>query len=303
MGRGGAYSLRVLHIWNTAGVASVIAKYMDRILGTESLVVHRKAFDRYGVTTYGELWDCGAKVFALRCLLLARRFDIIHVHSLDKLVPFLKILYPGKPVILHYHGNDIRNKWSLKRKYWSKADAILYSTPDLLNHETPKLAVYLPNPVDTDLFHKFPDTFRKSRTALAFKYHLDIDKANSYAKKYGLSIEFLERNIPHNKMPEILNKYEYYIDQTQIPSLSKTALEALACGLKVIRWDGEIIEGLPEEHKPENVVISLVKLIKELTNGTIDISIISSADRRYGQCSDRWSKCSPLDLMGKTEAV
>ena len=34
-------SLRVLHIWNTAGVASVIAKYMDRILGTRSLVVYR----------------------------------------------------------------------------------------------------------------------------------------------------------------------------------------------------------------------------------------------------------------------
>jgi len=257
-------SLRVLHIWNTAGVASVIAKYMDRILGTRSLVVYRRAFDRYGVTTYGELWDCGAKVFALRCLLLARKFDLIHVHSFDKLVPYLKLLYPSKPIVLHYHGTDIRGKWLQKQKYQSKADAILYSTPDLLNHETPKLAVYLPNPVDTDLFYKFPGIFQKPKTALAFKYQLDMDKANRYAKKYGLSIEFLERNIPYRKMPEILNKYEYYIDQTQIPSLSKTALEALACGLKVVRWDGEIVEGLPEEHRPENVIRRLIEVYSSI---------------------------------------
>lgn len=35
--------------------------------------------------------------------------------------------------------------------------------------------------------------------------------------------------------------------------LSKTALEALACGLKVITWKGKIIEGLPPENHPENV--------------------------------------------------
>jgi hypothetical protein len=60
--------MRVLHVCNTAGVASVIAKYMDRLFGTESLVVWRKVFDPYGLTTYGELWDCGAKEFALKCL-------------------------------------------------------------------------------------------------------------------------------------------------------------------------------------------------------------------------------------------
>jgi glycosyltransferase involved in cell wall biosynthesis len=264
MGRGGMHSLRVLHIWNTAGVASVIAKYMDRILCTRSLVVHRRAFDRYGVTTYGELWDCDAKVFALRCLLLARKFDLIHVHSFDKLVPYLKLLYPSKPIVLHYHGTDIRGKWLQKQKYWSKADAILYSTPDLLNHETPKLAVYLPNPVDTDLFHEFPGVPRKSRTALAFQYLLDRDKANKYAQKHGLSVEFIDRSIPHVEMPETLNRYEYYIDRTQIPSLSKTALEALACGLKVVRWDGEVVEGLPEEHKPENVIRRLIEVYNSI---------------------------------------
>ena len=28
------------------------------------------------------------------CLPLARKFDLVHVHSFDKLVPYLKLLYP-----------------------------------------------------------------------------------------------------------------------------------------------------------------------------------------------------------------
>ncbi|MEM2570083.1 MAG: hypothetical protein QXT67_09145 [Candidatus Bathyarchaeia archaeon] len=256
--------MRILHIWNTAGVASVIAKFMDRLFGTKSLVVHRRAFDPFGVTTYGELWDCGAKTFALKCLILARKFDIIHIHSIDKLIPYLKFLYPNKPIILHYHGSDIRGKWLMKRKYWDKADAILYSTPDLINDETPKKAIYIPNPVDTDLFYPLYINKRKIRSAMAFNYHLDTNKAVYYAKKYGLSLDILERSIPYENMPNKLNEYEYYVDQTEIPSLSKTALEALACGLKVIRWDGEIIEGLPEEHKPENVAQKIWEIYREM---------------------------------------
>jgi len=129
---------------------------MDKLFDTKSLVVHRKAFDRFGVTTYGELWGCGAKMFALRCLLLARKFDILHVHSFDKIVPFLKLFYPRKPIILHYHGTDIRGKWLQKMKYWSKADIVLCSTPDLLDNKISKLASYQPNPVDTDLFRVLP---------------------------------------------------------------------------------------------------------------------------------------------------
>ena len=256
--------MRVLHVWNTAGVGSVIAKYMDRLFGTESLVVHRRVFDPYGFTAYGELWDCGAKMFALKCLWLARKFDVVHVHSFDKLVPFLKFFYPWKPVVLHYHGSDIRGEWSLKQKYWSKADVVLYSTLDLLDAETPKQAIYMPNPVDTELFHNFSKRYQKSNSALAFHYHLDQTKADRYAQNYRLFMKILERNIPYKKIPEKFNRYEYYIDRTEIPSLSKTALEALACGLKVIRWDGELVEKLPTEHKPENIAKKIWKIYQEV---------------------------------------
>jgi len=258
------FTMKILHIWNTAGVASVIAKYMDRILGTRSLVVYRRVFDRYGVTTYGELWDCGAKVFALRCLLLARKFDLVHVHSFDKLVPYLKLLYPSKPIVLHYHGTDIRGKWLQKQKYWSKADAILYSTPDLFNDDTPENAIYMPNPVDVDLFYPLSESRRRPNSALAFNYHLDVNKVISYTQKYGLSLDILERNIPYKEMPKKLNEYEYYIDQTELPSISKTALEALACGCKVITWKGEIVKELPLQNRPENVVEQIYNVYQKV---------------------------------------
>jgi len=50
--------MKILHIGNTAGVGSVIAKHMYKLFSSESLVLHTWASDPYGFTTYGELWDC-----------------------------------------------------------------------------------------------------------------------------------------------------------------------------------------------------------------------------------------------------
>ena len=52
----------------------------------------------------------------------------------------------------------------------------------------------------------------------------------------------------------MLNRCEYCIDRTSPESLSKTVLEALACGLKVLRWDCSVVSGLPEYYRPERVV-------------------------------------------------
>ncbi|MEM2621222.1 MAG: hypothetical protein QXN22_08190 [Thermofilaceae archaeon] len=263
--------MRILHIWNTAGVASIIAKYMDRLFGTKSLVIHRAAFDPYGFTTYGELWNCGAKSFALRSLLKARNFDIIHVHYFDKIVPYLKLLYPDKPIILHYWGDDIRGKWREKQKYWEKADAVLYAAPDLLGEGAPKHAIYVPCPVDTEIFYPRP-VKPKPNSAFHFSYNAD-DLATDYAKRYGLELTIYDRKkhgpIPHLKLPEILCQYEYYIDVKRscgrlIHGIGKTGREALACGLKVITWEGKIIEGLPRENYPEEVASRVFAIYKSI---------------------------------------
>lgn len=258
--------MKILHIWNTAGVASTLAKFMDRIFGTQSAVMYRKAFDRFGYTIYGELLDCGAKEFVIRALLRTLKYDIIHVHSLDKLIPLIRLLNPRKPIVLHYHGSDIRGRWKEKRRYWSQPNTVvLVSTPDLLEG-APNEVIYLPNPVDTDLFHPDHSIYRKPRSALAFRCYIDEAKVRAYAEAYGLELTILERKYPYLEMPKILSSYEYFIDKTELPSMSKTGLEALACGTKVIRWDGEIVARLPDEHKPENVVGKLYSIYVMLQN-------------------------------------
>jgi|Deesub1362B_J571_1020462.scaffolds.fasta_scaffold07581_2 hypothetical protein len=261
--------MRVLHIWNTAGVASTLAKWQKKLFGWDTWVVTRKNFDKFGLTIYGETWNTLAKVFKAKILLLSRKYDIIHVHSLDEIVPLLKKIYRKKPVVLHYHGTDIRNLWKEKSNRWSKADLLLVSTPDLLER-APKHAIYLPSPIDTDLFK--PLRLHNDNTALYIEYNAR-DLAEFYAEKYGLKLTIHDRSsdpIPYSQMSKFLNEFSWYIDTRRdkngnlLKNLSKTALEALACGLKVIEWDGKILNELPDNHKPEQVVKKLRDLYLEI---------------------------------------
>lgn len=262
---------RVLHICNTAGVASVLAKYMDKYCGTESMVYTRKALDPYGLTMYGEVLDCGAWRFAWKMLWKARKFSLVHVHDFDKLLPWLRMAYKHKPLVMHYHGSRIRFKWRERRTFWQFADAVLYSTKDLAEG-APSDAMYFPNPVDTELFRPVPECLKQPCSALSMDKDLDRVLAEKYAEKYGLKLTVQALGVPHCEMPRLLSRFEYYIDTKRIEGghgLSKTALEALACGVKVIDWKGEVVERLPPMHHPKASVELLHVLYKGLVAGKL----------------------------------
>lgn len=188
------------------------------------------------------------------------------------MVKMIKTLFPWKKIIIHYHGTDIRGGWNDMRKYWEPADSILVSTLDLLEG-APEKAIYLPNTVDTDIFKPILGLMKPNTALFFFIQRTDIQEksalcssienlewAENISKDMDLELTILDRDnayVPYPELPEYLNQFEYFIDRKQYSSLSKTALEALACGLKVIRWDDKIVEGLPEAHKPENVVTYL----------------------------------------------
>jgi glycosyltransferase involved in cell wall biosynthesis len=244
---------KILHIWNTAGVASVIAKFSDRGFGTASRVITRKEADRVGLTTYGRAYSDGAAMFFARALTMARGADLVHVHSLDRTVPWLKRLY-GKPVVLHYHGTDVEGRWKEKKERWIRADFIAVSTANLLDGGPPS-AVHVPNPVDTDLFRPRGKP-QDPKSAVSFRYGMDHE-AQMAAMKLGLNLAWLERwSVPHDRMPEMLSNYAYYIDMRRPPahvtarSVGRAALEALACGLKVVSWEGKVIDALPQGNEP-----------------------------------------------------
>jgi glycosyltransferase involved in cell wall biosynthesis len=247
---------KVLHVWNTAGVASVIAKFTDRQFGTASTVITRKAADRVGLTNYGTAYPDGAAHFFARALWMARSADLVHVHSLDRVVPWLRRFY-SKPVVVHYHGTDIEGRWQEKEARWKKAQYIAVSTPNLLEGAPPN-AVFVPNPVDTDLFRPLQGG-REPDSAVTFRYGMDAD-AQAIAKKLGLNLVMLDRwTVRYEQMPQTLSGYAYYIDLRKPPehmvarSVGKAALEALACGCKVVDWEGRIIEGFPADHDPKSI--------------------------------------------------
>jgi hypothetical protein len=147
--------------------------------------------------------------------------------------------------VLHCHGSDIR--WTLHSKKWGwvvrhnleSAKVVLYSTPDL-NEKVKELrpdAIYLPTPVRTHLFSPKLE-YNNPLKAVYFKlwYESLPLGLDLYLKSNNITLDILEKNVPHEEMPETLKKYDVLVDRFSIPSFSKTCLEAMSCGLTTIDY-------------------------------------------------------------------
>ena len=147
--------------------------------------------------------------------------------------------------ILHVHGSDVR--WTLHSRKWGwmvrhdleSAKVVLYSTPDLSEQvkELRPDAIYLPTPVRT---HFFSPKLEYNNPLKAVYFKLSYENLplglDSYLKHNNILLDTLERNIPYAEMPETLRRYDVFIDRFTIPSLSKTCLEAMSCGLTTIDY-------------------------------------------------------------------
>ena len=154
------------------------------------------------------------------------------------------------------------------------ADEILVSTSDLLSL-LPN-AKYLPNPVDVEHFSKANVSENRSdNNALTIKTETgNIEQTLQYCKEnnINLKIDVFDRTktpLLHSEIPNLLKKYETYVDikivnNELLESLSKTGLEALACGLKVLNYKLEYLDKLPEMHNPTNVVDQLENIYKNV---------------------------------------
>ncbi len=200
--------------------------------------------------------------FYFRVIEESKDYDILHINSVWQVC----LLLPFKKKIVEFYGDDLRNSPSfsspLKKlltrtfvRFYTLFSPIYVSTEDLLD-EGFKNAVWIPNPVDIEHFK--PRDKYEPNTALYCKMWYEdpapiIKMSNE--KGWKLTIHDRKNNawIPFEDMPTFLSPFEYYIDRYIIKSLSKTALEALSLGLKVVRYDGEIICGLDPIHDPTNV--------------------------------------------------
>ncbi|MEM4092652.1 MAG: hypothetical protein QW837_06345 [Conexivisphaerales archaeon] len=185
-----------------------------------------------------------SKTLGLAWRILATNGDIYHVnYGLQDayLVEKLK----GHLDVLHLHGSDVRTAlktawlgWMVKSNIMN-AERVLYATEDMKN-DVMRLrpdAIYLPTPVNVDLFG-YKELYAVKPKAVYFKlsYEALPSALPSLLKKAGLSLDIFDKVIPYRDMPALLRKYDIYIDRFSIPSLSKTALEAMSVGLATIDY-------------------------------------------------------------------
>jgi glycosyltransferase involved in cell wall biosynthesis len=298
--------LRILHIFDQAGVAFILAKF-QQLQGHESKVLTTKTSDKYGIKDFYRdqmLYAKSEKEFLEDCLMYANTADIIHIHSrIDALLFLRKKLGNSKRIILHYHGTDIRglkkiklphrsgisdlaiksihnyrkirDRLLLRHRFHEKAqnmsNAVIVATPDLLSHV--KGAVFIPNPVDTE--HFTPNNSKDGRDLDRMALTMDTE-----ATDYNLTMQYCRKNnvhlnidvhdrvkqpIMYRDMPAFLQRYAVYVDIRYVngvllPNLSKTALEALGCGLRVLNYKLQYHDNLPFEHQPLNVVSQVQSL-------------------------------------------
>ncbi len=102
----------------------------------------------------------------------------------------------------------------------------------------------------------------------------DIQKTLLYCKENNINLKIdvhdrTKKPILYEEIPNFLKKYNVYVDirivnDKILENFSKTALESLACGLKVLNYKLEYIDKLPEMHNPVNVVNQLENIYNKI---------------------------------------
>ena len=299
--------MRILHVWDQAGVAFVLAKY-QRLRGHDSKAIMVKEYDKYGIAAFYSNFVVQTTLenFVQKSIDEALYADILHVHGRsDMVLRFRNEFKNSKKIILHYHGTDlrgirkqklphrsrisdlavraiftyrnIRNNILIRKRLHSQAqtlaDAVIVSTPDLIS--LANKAIYLPNPIDTDHFR--PDKIRsqhKSLRALTMETEAtDARLTLEQSRKYNVDLHIdvydrIKSPIMYSDMPAFLKKYELYVDIRYVDgklleNLSKTGLEALACGLDVLDYRLNRLRDLPEENKADDVASRLLDIYSQ----------------------------------------
>jgi len=234
--------MKVLYLWNTAGVFTPVAEWLIAN-GHEAKIVMRSDFDIYLHTQRSEtavMVDTSRDFYRMGIKLIRDwKPDVIHISGSLKMLVIARFYTPRSLIVFTYHGSDARNPKKKPHGETKLADFVHVSTPDL-------------HPYGTFIDRPLPDIFydrggRINGSALMFyKDHFYVDNRNlarEWASDHKFDLTILDQDhpdfpIPNDQMPDIFSKYEYFLDwkdqKGELQALSKTALEALRCGCKVI---------------------------------------------------------------------
>jgi hypothetical protein len=231
--------LRVLYLWNPAGALSPVADWLIDY-GQQAMIIMSTEFDLFGNTSISRAARMvhSSNQYYREVIKQLIVFQPTHIHvnaSLPSLV-LARLLHPTLPIIFHYHGIEVRNRQSVHPEM-VLADKVLVSTPDLR-----KYGEWYDRPVDR-IFHYTGG--RENNTAIMFYADFFMKDLREQAKEWcdmrGIKLTIVEREhdkgIPFKDMPAFLSKFEFFMDfkgYGDPEAISRLAIEALACGCKVI---------------------------------------------------------------------
>lgn len=268
--------MKVLHLNNPAQVATNLVNAqrelgIDANLAVTSTKGWHTNFD-YNLSEIdsssllGKL-DIGKKLYNL-----VKECDILHYHGQAVSQGYRDlVMWSGimkKPVILHHHGSEIRNK-----KYPRLANHFVVhkyvSTPDLL--EFVPGAEWLPNPVDlTNLKYSKSDNLGPLKilhapTSKEVKNTSAVEYAISQVKDEGLDIQFtLIENIKHSELVEQISKNDLIIDwvNPEYGIYGVFTIESMALGKPVICT---LTDSFYSEYDLPVISVNPINLAKKIT--------------------------------------
>lgn len=252
--------MKILHVGEMAGVACCLSKWLKKAGHESHVIANYDPFSFFDYYKDEQLIQGDDEKLADEVGKIAKDYDILHFHSLYKFLPRFR-----KPMVIQYHGSDLyHSRDSLQRKYCQQfAKKILVVNKYMQQYEP--AAEWLPLPVDTELFSPSPYAITNFPFMFDIDY-LDVEKARKELENHNINWCVVGRDLPYIELPRFFTNYSGYIDlryhkeQGFLPAHSKTALEALATGLRVFSYEKKWIHGLPPEHSPKSVTSSLVKI-------------------------------------------
>jgi len=232
--------VRVLFLWNTAGAMTPVSDWLNDH-GHESVIIMHKSYDPYGSTSCAKsarLPDTLPDFYSTIVREIASfRPHIIQVNSNVRILLIARAFAPFTPVVFMYHGSDVRGRKRIHPEVALLADKVIVSTRDLSRYgelytcPTPKHFYYRGGRMKDTALLIISRSCPVDRT----------DDARRFCQEHGLDLTIVDcrkgEHVPHSEMPVFLSRFEYYLDLRGVNALSKTAMEALECGCKVVPED------------------------------------------------------------------
>lgn len=230
--------MRIAHVNNTAGIASILSKH-QRFLGNKADVF---VFNKYLYRQFG-----GEKVnfyFPLsrwKFFKKLKTYDVWHYHyPYGSLRKGLENRKENRIYLKHYHGDDLRGKYD--------SDFCLVSTPDLL--EFAPYGEWFPTPLDLESLAYNPQNFNvlsSSKKPIVAHYpHYRLYQ--KYEDLYSNTLQQLQKegkceivtifDIPRSEVLKILSSCDLVVGKIlpQIGWFGKFELESMALGKPVVAY-------------------------------------------------------------------